>query len=82
VRKTSRPKKGDRKAKAKRAHKKAEVVDLPRRPGGATLTEIMEVTGWQAHTVRGFVSILSGKGGEKVESSKNNAGERWYRIAR
>jgi hypothetical protein len=27
-----------------------------RRSQGATLSEIMELTGWQAHTVRGFVS--------------------------
>jgi len=28
------------------------------------------------HTVRGFVSILGSKGGEKIESSKNDVGER------
>jgi len=32
--------------------------------------------------VRGFVSILGSKGGQKIESSKNAAGERSYRIAR
>jgi len=70
------------KSKAKRANKKAEVLDLMRRPGGVTLAEIMDATGWQAHTVRGFVSILGSKGGEKIESSKNASGERTYRIAR
>jgi hypothetical protein len=40
----------------------------------------MTATKWQAHTVRGFVSILGSKGGEKIESSKNDAGERTYRI--
>ena len=39
-------------------------------------------TGWQPHTVRGFVSILGRKEGEKVESSKNEAGDRVYRIAK
>ena len=39
-------------------------------------------TVWQRHTVRGFVSILGSKGGEKVESSKNRAGERTYKIVK
>ena len=37
------------------------------------LAEIVAATGWQNHTVRGFVSILGSKGGEKIESSKNAA---------
>jgi hypothetical protein len=36
----------------------------------------------QAHTVRGFVSILGSKGGETVEASKNSAGERAYKITK
>ena len=53
-----------------------------KRAKGATLAEIMDATDWQAHTVRGFVSILGSKGGVKVESSKNAGGERTYRIAK
>jgi predicted transcriptional regulator len=55
---------------------------MMQRAKGATLTEIMEATGWQRHTVRGFVSILGSKGGEKIDSSKNAAGERTYKIAK
>jgi Protein of unknown function (DUF3489) len=55
---------------------------MMKRAKGTTLAEIVETTGWQKHTVRGFVSILGSKGGEKVESSKNSAGERTYRIAK
>jgi hypothetical protein len=51
-----------------------------KRAKGATLPEIMAVTKWQAHTVRGFVSILGSKGGEKIESSKNADGERVYKL--
>lgn len=65
-----------------RSNKKAEVIAMMKRAKGVTLTEIMEATGWQKHTIRGFVSILGSKGGQKVESSKNAAGERSYRIAK
>jgi hypothetical protein len=70
------------KPKADRANKKAEVIALMKRAKGATLAEIMAATKWQAHTVRGFVSILGSKGGEKIESSKNAAGERTYKIGK
>jgi hypothetical protein len=69
-------------SKPNRANKKAEVIALMKRAKGATLAEIMKATGWQAHTVRGFVSLLGSKGGEMIESSKSDAGERAYRIAK
>jgi len=53
-----------------RNNKKAEVIAMMKRAKGATLAEITEVTSWQKHTVRGFVSILGSKSGEKVESSR------------
>jgi len=65
-----------------RSNKKAEVIAMMKRAKGVTLADIMKVTGWQAHTVRGFVSILGSKGGEAIESSKNAEGERSYRIAK
>ncbi len=80
--KTQRAKKPAAKSKADRANKKTEVIAQMKRAKGATLAEIMGATGWQAHTVRGFVSILGSKGGEKIESTKNDAGERTYRIAK
>ena len=75
-----RAKKAASKPKADRANKKAEVIAMMKRAKGATLAEIMAATKWQAHTVRGFVSILGSKGGEKIESSKNEAGERTYKL--
>ena len=42
----------------------------------------MKATGWQLHTVHGFVSLLGSKGGEKIDSSKNADGGRGYRIAK
>ena len=65
-----------------RSNKKAEVIAMMKRSKGATLAEIMEATGWQKHTVRGFVSILGSKGGQSIESSKNAAGQRTYKITK
>ena len=62
--------------------KKQIVLDLLRRKDGATMAEIGAKTGWQNHSVRGFISgTISKKMGLKVESTKNEAGERTYRIA-
>jgi hypothetical protein len=82
VNKARRAKKPAIKPKGERANKRAEVIALMKRAKGVTLAEIMKATDWQPHTVRGFVSILSSKGGEKIESSKNAAGERTYKIAK
>ena len=65
-----------------RTNKKAEVIAMMKRAKGTTLAEIMEATGSQAHTVRGFVSILGSKGGQTIESAKDASGERRYRIAK
>jgi hypothetical protein len=61
--------------------KKAIVLELLRRPEGATLQEIMSVTGWMAHSVRGFLSgALGKKMGLTIESLKTDEGVRVYRI--
>ena len=80
--KGARTRKPAGKPNTERANKKAEVIAMMKRAKGATLAEIMAAMNWQAHTVRGFVSILGSKGGEKIESSKNADGERLYKIAK
>src|ERR1700680_2596430 len=68
---------------ARDGSKKADVIDLMRRSQGATLNEIMELTGWQAHTVRGFVSgTLTKRLGLKIESCRSNEKERTYRVSK
>ena len=80
--KAAKKTKPGKKPAAERTNKKAEVIAMMKRAKGAILAEIMKATDWQAHTVRGFVSILGKKGGEKIDSSKNAAGERTYKIAK
>jgi hypothetical protein len=67
---------------AREGSKKALVLSLLRREGGATLHEIMAATDWQAHSVRGFLSgSLGKKMGLTVESTKREDGERCYHVA-
>jgi hypothetical protein len=62
--------------------KKAEVIALMKRKHGATLDEVIKLTGWQTHTVRGFVSgMLCKKLGLNVESFRTSEKGRCYRIA-
>ncbi len=61
--------------------KKAIVLDMLKRPDGATLSDIMSATAWQCHSVRGFISgSLGKKMGLTVESFKRPDGVRAYRI--
>jgi Protein of unknown function (DUF3489) len=56
------------------------VLALLRRTGGATLKALMKATGWQAHTVRGFISgQLTKKMRVRVRSFKRD-GERVYLV--
>jgi len=59
--------------------KKAIVINMLKAKTGATLDEIMQATGWQRHTCRGFLSI-AGKT-FTIESVKTDARRR-YRIAK
>jgi hypothetical protein len=66
---------------ARDGSKKADILALLRREGGATLQELMSSTGWQAHSVRGFISgTLGKKMGLTVESAKGEDGGRIYSI--
>ena len=57
-------------------------MEMIGRAKGATLAEIMKATDWQAHSVRGFISTAAKKHSIKIESSKNEAGDRVYKIAK
>jgi hypothetical protein len=79
---TKKPPKGAKKAKGVRdGSKTAKVLDLLKRSGGVTGKELMKATGWQPHSVRGFLSGTVGKKmGLTVVSTKSENGERCYSI--
>jgi hypothetical protein len=82
TKKGSAGKKASRKARprGRKTSKTAQVIALLQQPTGATLKAIMKATGWQAHSVRGFVSGQLGKKmGLRVKSFQRE-GERVYRI--
>jgi hypothetical protein len=74
--------KAAKKAKGPRVGSKTDkVLHLLKRPGGVTAKELMKVTGWQPHSVRGFLSGTIGKKmGMTVTSVKGEDGERNYSI--
>jgi hypothetical protein len=74
--------KGDKQPKGARPNSKTAIIlDLLKRPGGATANELREATGWQPHSVRGFLSGTFGKKmGLAVISTKSEDGGRSYSI--
>jgi len=73
-------KKGDKLA-ARQGSKTAQILELLKRPGGATLQELMAATEWQPHSIRGFISgTLGKKMGLSVESAKGENGQRTYSL--
>ena len=68
---------------AREGSKKAIVLELLRRKDGATLAEIAKATDWQNHSIRGFISgTITKKMGLTVESTKNEGGDRTYKVTK
>ena len=56
------------------------MIALLRRAEGATLNELMAITGWQKHSIRGFISgTLKKKLKHSIESAKRDH-DHVYRI--
>ena len=57
------------------------MLALLSRPKGANLKELGKATGWQPHSIRGFLSaIVARKMGLKVNSFKPKSGGRRYSV--
>lgn len=68
-------------AVARQGSKTADVLAMLRHPKGATLQQLMQATGWQAHSVRGFISGTLGKKMRlTVASTKAEDGQRRYSL--
>ena len=68
-------------AQAKISSKQAIVLELLRGTG-ATIDQMKQVTGWQAHSVRGMLSgVLRKRMGLNVECTRSKDGSRLYRIS-
>jgi len=70
---------GQAKVRFREGSKAAQVYDLLCRPEGVTVREIQNLTGWQRHSVRGFLSASMRKQGRSVRSFERG-GERVYRV--
>ena len=67
--------------RARENSKQAQMIELLKRPDGATLNQLVEATGWQSHTVRGAMAgSLKKKLGLTIISEKATGQERTYRI--
>jgi hypothetical protein len=68
--------------KMREGTKQALVIEMLRRPEGATIAEIVEATSWASHTTRGFLAgALKKKLGLAIDSEKEETRGRVYRLA-
>jgi len=79
ARKTSKAQ-SDIKRKGTVGSKQDRVIALLRRPGGVTLNDLVKATGWQPHSVRGFLAGMIRKRLKLPLQSQKVKGARTYRI--
>ena len=67
--------------KADPGSKQSRVIAMLQSPAGATIAAMMKATGWQQHSVRGFLAGVVRKRLKLKLSSKKVDGNRVYQIA-
>jgi len=73
---------GDVKAqKSDSSSKQSRVIAMLQSPAGTTIAAMMKATGWQQHSVRGFLAGVVRKRLKLKLSSKKVDGNRVYQIA-
>lgn len=71
----------DKRPSTRTDSKQAKLIEMLKRPNGATIDEIVKKFEWQAHTVRGAIAgALKKKLGLDVQSEKIEGRGRVYRI--
>jgi len=61
--------------------RQAQIIALLQRPEGASIAEIVEATGWQAHSARGMISgALKKNLGLAITSAKEQGRGTVYRL--
>ena len=67
--------------KAEPGSKQSRVIAMLQSPAGATIAAIMQATGWQQHSVRGFLAGVVRRRLKLKLGSKKVDGTRMYRVA-
>jgi hypothetical protein len=71
-----------RRASSRPDSKQARMIEMLKRPEGATVEQIAEAMHWRRHTVRGAMAgALKKKLGLTITSEKGDSGSRTYRVA-
>ena len=68
-------------AKEPKTSKKQLMLDMLKRPEGATIPELEKATGWQSHSVRGALVNLKNKDKHPITNSKEEDGPRRYFLS-